>query len=256
MQSDIQKRRAARRKKIRRRRLKIAFIFFLIISLITLAIMCFTVFFPIKRISVSGSKIYTKSEIIKASELTTDDNLLVVSEDKIEQKIRKKLPYVDNVELKRNLPDAIILSVTDAKEFACYKIGDNYSIVSEKGFVLSLQSEKPENVFEIITSGVSGELGAAIKYENTAEEEMISNLVSLLSQKEINIDTIDVSNFLDIAISVEGKFTVSLGTGDYLEQKIAHLSGMIGSIGDRKGSIDLSMWTPSNTQGSFVEKNN
>ena len=58
MQSDVQKRRAERRKKIRRRRLKIAFIFFLIIAVVIFAIMCFTVLFPIKRISVSGSEIY------------------------------------------------------------------------------------------------------------------------------------------------------------------------------------------------------
>ena len=92
MQSDVQKRRAERRKKIRRRRLKIAFIFFLIIAVVIFAIMCFTVLFPIKRISVSGSEIYSKTEIIKASGLTTDDNLFVVSEDKIEENIRKSLP--------------------------------------------------------------------------------------------------------------------------------------------------------------------
>ena len=92
MQSDVNKRRAARQKKARRRRLKIAFIFFLIIALITLAIMCFTVFFPIKRINVSGSEIYSKSEIIKASKLTTNDNLLVVSEEEIENNIRQQLP--------------------------------------------------------------------------------------------------------------------------------------------------------------------
>ena len=84
MLNDVNRRRAQRQRQARRRRLKIAFIFFLIIAFITLAIMCFTVFFPIKRISVSGSQIYSKSEIIKASGLTTEDNLFVVSEEKIE----------------------------------------------------------------------------------------------------------------------------------------------------------------------------
>ena len=254
MQSDVQKRRAERRKKIRRRRLKIAFIFFLIIAVVIFAIMCFTVLFPIKRISVSGSEIYSKAEIIKASGLTTDDNLFVVSEDKIEENIRKSLPYIDSVSLKRNLPDAVALTVTDAKEFACYKTGDTYSIVSEKGYVLSSQPECPENVFEIITSGVSANISEILIYDNAAEEELVKELITILSEKEINIDTIDVTNILDISISIEGKFTVSLGTSDYLSEKIAHLYSMINSIGDRKGKINLSMWTPNNTQGSFVEE--
>ena len=62
-QQDVQNRRKARQKKARRKRLKICFVFFVLMALVKLAIMCFTVFFPIKRISVSGSEIYSKAEI-------------------------------------------------------------------------------------------------------------------------------------------------------------------------------------------------
>ena len=253
MSLDVNSRRAARQKKARRRRLKIAFIMFLIIALITLAIMCFTVFFPIKRINVSGSKIYSKSQIIKASKLTTDDNLFVVSEEDIEQNIRKSLPYVDDVKLKRVLPDAVILTITDAKEYAYYQSGEEYFILSENGYILKQQTEIPENVFEIVTSGIDGEVSELATYKNTAEEELVNTLIQTLSQKEINIDKIDVSNILEISLEVEGKFTVTLGNTDYVQEKIAHLSGMIESIGDRQGHINLSMWTPTNSQGSFVE---
>lgn len=253
-QQDVQRRRKMRQKKARRRRLKICFVFFLLIALITLAIMCFTVFFPIKRISVSGSEIYTKSEIIKASGLTTDDNLFTVSQEKIEQKMRESLPYIDSVKLKRNLPDAVVLTVTDAKEYACFKVSDEYFIVSENGYVLCSKSEKPENVFEIIVSDVKCKSGKRAEYKNSAESELVETLISLLNKKEINIDKIDVSSILNIKLEVENRFTVNLGANEYLEQKISHLSGMIASIGDRKGEINLSMWTPDNSKGSFVEK--
>lgn len=253
MQSDVNKRRAERQKKARRRRLKIAFIFFLIIALITLAIMCFTVFFPIKRINVSGSEIYSKSQIVKASKLTTDDNLWVVSEEEIENNIRKKLPYIDSVKLKRVFPDAVILTVTDAKEYAYYQSGENYFILSDSGYILKEQTEIPENVFQIVTSGMEGDVSQKAVYKNTAEEELVNTLISALQNKEINIDKIDVSNILQITLEVEGRFTVVLGNTDYTQEKIAHLSGMIESIPDRKGKINLSMWTPTNSQGSFVE---
>lgn len=255
MHSDVNKRRAARQKKARRRRLKIAFIFFLIIALITLAIMCFTVFFPIKRINVSGSEIYSKNEIVKASKLSTDDNLFVVSEEEIESNIRKKLPYIDNVKLKRVLPDAVILTVTDAKEYAYYQSGEKYFILSDSGYILKEQTEAPENVFQIVTGGIEGKVSGKAEYKNSAEQELVNTIISTLEQKDINIDKIDVSNILEITLNVEERFTVILGTSEHLQEKIAHLSGMIDSIPDRSGKINLSMWTPTNSQGSFVEQN-
>lgn len=253
-QQDVSKRRKARQRKARRRRMKIFLILFLVIALLVLAIMCFTVFFPIKRISVSGSNIYSKAEIIKASGITTDDNLFIVSEETIENKIRKELPYIDSVELKRHLPDAVVLTVCDAEEYSCFEIDSQYFVVSKNGYVLKTETERPQNVFEIKTSGVKCEIGKQVEYDNSAEKDMILNIISLLENQKINIDKIDVSNILNLTVSVENKFVVNLGTDEYIEQKIAHLSGMIKSIGERKGDINLSMWSPKNTQGSFVEK--
>lgn len=253
MQSDVNKRRAQRQRQIRRRRLKTAFIFFLIIALITLLIMCFTVFFPIKRINVSGSEIYTKQQIIKASGLSTDDNLFVVSEDKIEDKIRRKLPYIDSITIKRVLPDAIILTAYDAKEYMYFENKNKYYVVSESGYVLNQLTEKPDNVFQMVSSGISGAVGQKATYKNSAEQDLAGNIIKSLNQYEINIEKIDVSNALQITLQVEGRFTVILGNKDYISEKIAHLSGMIESIGDRNGKIDVSMWTPQNSQGSFVE---
>lgn len=253
MQSDVNKRRAERRKQIRRRRIKVAFIFFLIISLITLVIMCFTVFFPIKRINVSGSEIYDKRQIIKASGLTTEDNLFVVSEDKIEDKIRRKLPYIDNVSLKRVLPDAVVLTVVDAKEYAYYMADNKYYIISDSGYVLKEQTEEPENVFQIVSSGIKGNVGEAVAYENSAEMQLAQKLIETLGKKDINIDKIDISNILNITLEIEGRFTVILGNSDYTDEKVSHLASMIDSIGERSGKINLAMWTPENSQGSFVE---
>lgn len=256
VQSDVNRRRAMRQKKARLRRLKVLLVFLLIVALITTAIMCFTLFFPIKRINVSGSKIYSKSEIIKASQLTTDDQLLSVSEKKVEDNIRQNLPYVKSVKLKRALPDAVILTVTDAEEYAFYQSENSYFILGDNGYILKEQSEIPENVFQIVTTGIEGKVSQKAKYKNSAEEQLVNTLITSLKKEKINVDEINVSNILQITLRVDGRFTVVLGTTDYLTEKIAHLEGMIASIPDRKGKINLSMWTPTNSQGSFVEQSN
>ncbi len=252
MNEDVEKRRAMRRRQIRRRRLIIGFIFFLIIAVIAFAIMCFTVLFPIKNILVSGSEIYTKKEIKQGCQIEIGDNLFAVSQSKTQEALRKNLPYIDSVELKRDLPDTIILTVTDAVEYSCFNVDGKYFVASDKGNVLAEYDEKPENVFEIIASGVSCEISAAVQYENDGDTELIDAIIKNLNSQGITINKVDISNNLKIAVRVENRFDVNLGTNENLDKKIAHLKGMIDSIGDRSGTINLDQWTRENSQGSFV----
>ena len=257
MQSEVNRRRKQRQKQARKRQMAIAFISIfvvsLIVALVSLVVLCFTVFFDVKQISVSGSEIYSNAEIIKASDITTEDNLFIIREKRVEEKIRQSLPYVDDVKIKRRLPDKVALIITDAKEYAYFEHEGKYYIVSENGYVLKEQTEAPENVFEIITSGITGNVGEKAVFANQNEEKLINELIVLLEAKGINIDKIDVTSQLEIKLFVEDRFEVILGDSKYLTEKIAHLSGMIAEISDRGGRIDLSMWTPQKSQGSFVE---
>ncbi len=253
MLEDVQNRRKERRRKIRRRRLFISLIFFIIIAIITLAIMCFTLFFPIKSIGAKGSKLYTSEQIVAASGIDVGDKLFAVSKKTVENSIRKSLPYVDAVTIKREFPDGIKLTVKDAEEYVCYNVDGKYYVVSKKGYVLSENGEKPENIFEIICGGVGCEIGAQVTFEDEEAQELIDTLTDAFSKQDISIDEIDITNTIQIKAKVENRFDVYFGTHENIDKKIAHLSGMIESIGDRSGSIDLSMWTEKKSQGSFVE---
>ncbi|MBQ7725630.1 MAG: hypothetical protein IJT66_00635, partial [Clostridia bacterium] len=65
---------------------------------------------------------------------------------------------------------------------------------------------------------------------------------------------IDLSDELAITVKVENRFVVNFGTSNYLENKIKHLASMVQAIDLKKtGTINLSMWTSSKTEGTFVE---
>ena len=249
---DVKKRRAERQKKIRRRRLIISLIFLLIVSLIVLAIMCLTVFFPVLNIESKGSEIYTSSEIVAASGINEETNLFTVSEEQIENTVKAKLPYVDTVTLKREIPDTIKLFVTDAKEYACIKVDELYFVISESGFVLNSYEEIPENTFVINAGEVQCKVGTQISYKDSRAEELSQKIADLLHKSDIKINSIDVTNTVSVTVRVCDKFDVKLGTEENLDKKILHLGGMIKSIGDRSGQINLSMWSESHSEGSFV----
>ncbi len=248
------KRRQARKRKIRRRRIRTAFITFIILSLIVGVVLCFTVLFPIKNISASGSKLYTAEQLISSSGIKNEDNLLLVNEDKVLEKIRETLHFVDSIKIEKKLPDSLSIVATDAKEYACFKNENSYYTVSKSGYLLKSYEEIPDNTFLIVTDIEKAVLGEQIILKDSNSAELLKTMVNSLEKNGIPINYIDVSDNLNLEIKVCGRFIVNLGTHTNLEKKILHLSGMVDGIDKTKtGRINLSMWTSSKTEGSFVE---
>ena len=253
---EFLRKRALRQKKIRKRRIKIFFVFFIILSLLVGATLCLTVFFPIKNLDFYGSKLYTESEILEASDIEKVDNLFTVPKSKIEQKLKKKLPYIEGIELERELPDTLRVKVIDAEEYSAYFIKEKYYIVSESGWVLKTTREKPQNIFTILGAKVKCKVGQNIEFEDDELKELAISLTKTLNQSEIKINSIDISNPLSIMLQVEDRFDVKVGTANYIEEKIRHLSSMIDEIDESlQGEINLSMWTNDNSQSSFIPIN-
>ena len=131
-QREVSKKRKTRKKKKSKRRILVGILSFLFISLIVLAVLSLTVLFPIKEVSITGSNIYTPEQILDASDITTDTNLLVIREENLAEKIREKLPFVDSIKIERELPSKLYITAKDAKEEAVFKAGEEFYTVSKK----------------------------------------------------------------------------------------------------------------------------
>lgn len=248
---DFQIRREERQKKLRKKRFKRALIIFGILAVLVAVILCLTVLFPIKKVTASGSKIYSEAQIIKAASIK-GKNLFVTTEDATETKLRKKLPLIDGITFERSLSGTVKIKVKDADEYAYYVSGGRFYSVSKKGYVMKRYSKEPYGLIKIVCSGVSCKIGEKVKIKKEKEAETVEKLISAMEEKDLKIDWIDVSNSIAVKINILGRFEVNFGTTGYLDKKISHLNGMINSIGEgRSGRIDLSMWTPEKSEGSF-----
>ena len=101
VRDDFARKRAERQRKIRKRRLTAFFVFLVILMLCVGVVLSFTVFFPIKNITVTGSKIYSSEEIIKISGIEAGDNLFAVNENSAENQLKKNLPYIESIKFNR-----------------------------------------------------------------------------------------------------------------------------------------------------------
>lgn len=251
---DYKRRREERRKRIRRRRILIGFFVFLILSMITFAVLSLTVLFPVREITATGSKIYSAEQIIKAAGITTENNIFTFSAGNATDKLQKQLPFIEDVNIERNLPGTVSIKVTDAKEYVCYPVGGEYYTVSRKGRVLKKYSESPEGIFKIRCNSAVCELGEDISFSDEKTKNTVATMLDSFEAKGIKVDEIDITDPLNLNARVEGRFDVNFGTSGSLEKKIAHLSGMIKDIApNRTGRINLSMWSVEKTEGTFKE---
>lgn len=251
---EFLRKRQERQRKIRKRRAKIIGIFFLILLLVVGAVLSVTVLFPIKNIASKGSKVYSEAEIIENCDINIGDNLIALSKSKSLNKLKAKLPFVENIEFERNFPDTLILKITDAKEYVCYKVDKNYYSVSKNGWVLKSYTQKPKGIMLIISENVNCKVGSELNFSDVSVKETYLIVEEALSTCKLSIDYVDISDKISIKAKVDGRFIVDFGSSKNLEQKLKHLNAMIKEIGETvTGKIDLSMWSSQNTQGAFVE---
>lgn len=249
---EFTRKRKARQRKIRKRRIKIFIGFLVVALLITGAALSLTVLFPIDSITVTGSEKYTAEEILSAAGIKKGDNLFTAKADA--SAMAKKLPYVQSVQTVRKLPGSLTLKVKDAAEYACYKADGKYFTVSRSLHVLNRCDEPPENMLLILAGNVSCKVGEDVQYGDNKAGGLIEQIEKSAEEYSLTLNRIDITDELAISVKTEGRFVVNFGTSNGLDGKFAHLASMIKNIDAQKtGTVNLSMWSSSNTEGTFVE---
>lgn len=242
-----------RRKKRKKRRLITGFVIFMITALSVAAVLSVTVLFPIKIVKATGSKLYTEKQIVKSSGISEDNNLFTLSAEAVTENLVRNLPYIDSVELKRELPDKITIVVNDATEYACFYADDVYYVISQGGRVINAYTEQPENTFLIDGCKAKCKVGKIIEFDDDKKKNLVFSIAENLDDKNVFINKINVSDDFNITLTVENRFNVILGNKTNLDKKIAQLATMIESMDkNATGKIDLSIWREDNRKGSFV----
>lgn len=127
---------APRRRKRRRgnRTLHYALmIFFLLAAGVALSL---TVFFKIESVTVIGTDKYPPEEIAAASGILPGDNMFRVNAGTVKTVLVEKYPYIDFVELRRKLPHAIQLEITQCKPAGALALDGEYMLITKEGKVL------------------------------------------------------------------------------------------------------------------------
>lgn len=239
------------------------FKFLIMLAVVAVIVLSMVIFFKVKHIEVllpereNGAKAYyTAEELIQASGINLDENLLSLSKATIAARIHTALPYVNDIQIKKQLPGTVIISFTEFD--VSYAIEDEagaWWLMSRDGRILEA-AEEQEAKTHLYVTGMTiqvPELGATIQpasgdgadlSEIAAKQKVVLDVLPAMEGTEYvkNIDRIDVSTSYDLTLWwKEDRYEIRLGTTENLTYKLQFLSAVLenSDVQRRSGTIDL-----------------
>lgn len=223
---DQERRRANRRQRIIRAAGRVLFL----VILVAAAICALTIFFKVKTISVEGAMRYREEEIVAGMGVKQGDNLYLWNKVKVSDRLLHDFPYLESVQIRRRLPDTLMVTVTECSGAVAVPSGTGYCYLSEQGKVLEL-SETDGGLATV--SGVTLEDAEPGELVERAQDAYIDALLDVLQTLDAagmldGLRFINLTDLTDIRIGYEGRFDIRVGTLDGLSYRIRFAQTVIG----------------------------
>ena len=242
---EIQRRIAKQENKRRKRIKKIKFFVKLILLIgiiaggITFALT--SPIFNIKSINILNNNKIPSDTIISLSGLKNEENIFKFYKRNIIEKIKEN-PYIEDVEIKRKLPNTVEINVTERVEAYNIEYMGKYAYINTQGYILEI-SEDSKNMPIIQGTTTKKEdivPGNRLNNEDLQKLEQVIKITS--SIKEAGLDgqviTIDISDEKNYSIYLnDEKKMVYLGDGSNLSNKKLYVQVIIEKEKGKEGEI-------------------
>lgn len=204
-----------------------------------MVVLSLTVFFRIDEIVIAGeASPYTDEQVINASGIRFDENIIMCDAKGVSGKLAKALPYIGSAEVKRSLSGKVTITVKLTPGCFSFVTGDTAVIIDKNGKVLEDSAKTEEAVKYTVIQGITltaSTPGEAAQASDASAFELVFNLRNQLENAGIkNITSIDVTSVYDIRAVYEGRLTLQLGDTGSIERKLALGAKVI----DRENQID------------------
>lgn len=228
-ESPKEKERKKKRRKKVFRIIKVLMIIFILAG--GIAYFLLSPIFNIKDISVSGNKKISSEEILSLSQLKKDENIFKMNKKDTKEKVKQNA-YIDTVEIKRTLPDKVIIVVTERTATYQINFANMYMLINNQGYMLEI-TEMNENMPIIVGVTTNEEEIKAGNRLCVEDLERLEDVLRISESARVNgldklITKIDITNKNDYVVEMkEEKKTVHLGDTTNLALKMLYVSDII-----------------------------
>lgn len=147
----------------------------------------FSSIFQIKEIKISGNhKVSTEdlqsiiqNEIEKKALLFPSKSIFLTNLNKINETIIDKFPQIAKADLKRNLPDTILVKIEERKPTAIFYQEENQFFVDREGIIFEAASETKPEILKIRSQNLKEELKLG---EKVIEKEQLFQILDFATR--------------------------------------------------------------------------
>lgn len=243
-----------KKKNVRKRRknkkaLKIMTIISVFILLVILIFISLVFVFPVKEIKINGNEKYSYDEILKESELSTDDKMLLLNTEKSETALEKNLPYIRQATIKREFPNTLIVDIEEGLPKFAVQTGKKEFVLVDADFkVLENKAEGiPSGVIEISSIELKeNRPGEILTFDNEIVDKNIAILANAVIKNQVEkITQIKAEDVNHSVLVYDDRINILFGdlsadTIDYkINQALASIDKLQETNAAAKGTLNL-----------------
>ena len=248
---------AARGSKYRRRRGRFGVLYKMLSVLLILAAIvggCI-VFFRVEKITVTGSTTYTEQQVIDVSGVEMEDNLFLIRKVPTGRKILNALPYIKTVNIRRELPNGLAITVTECLPVAALEgeegtwwiLDSNAKLLEQGDKILAGPFMKITGVTALKPS--EGDR-VAVSVEESTKLESLKSILAALEERGLfsDVNSVDLSAQAEIRMVYRDHYIVRMPMYSDDFHRLIHTMQAVAEhskVAGRPGTIDLTLDKPS-----------
>ena len=228
------------RRKRRKKRKPVAFFVFTAVAFTVVAVLI-SPLFEIRQIDIIGSSFICDEAILSHAQLETGQNMLAFSASTVREQINQ-LPYVQDVDVVREFPDRIVITVEERIPIANIRVAHSatYLLIDDAGMVLeSASAPAPALPVAIGIDFASFSVGEYLDVEDNLVFRDMLRLSRLFARYSFFPDIVDMSNPVDIVFQTEN-LNIFFGNMSDMDRKIQYISAIKEQFSpETRGFIDI-----------------
>lgn len=234
-------------KQIRRKRI-LAYSGIFLLVLIVGVVLSLTVLFKTEKIKVEGDQYYYEDQIIAFSNVQLQQNIFIAAMGGTTEEIINNLPYVEDASISFNVPDTVIIKITNAVPSYVIRSGNEFLIISAKGRIIDKRADNLSKLPELFCEELkSKEIGDYVSFSDNSIPDILEDVSESLNKNEVeNIIGFDVTDTANITLNYDGRILINLGLPEDLDYKIRTAMAIIdekldpNNTGTVSGTLDVS----------------
>lgn len=225
---------------------------------IVVSVLSLTVFFKIDTITVNGAKKYTSQQITAVLPIEKEKNLFTIDKKNAAKKLEENLPYIYSVEITRELPSTIVITVKEPENiYYVMNSNDTYTYFDNNFKILEANVKSaPKKGIEVkkiaFKNAVPGKVCKLTNKDLDNDIKIMMQTVSDLKMKKVTAIYSEsiVSNY----IVYDNRITIKLGETNGIKDKIFTALTAIEKLNDSNPGAEGTLTATNSKQIYFTEK--